>query len=140
MEKTLRGRCIVPGKGEGDVLVTSQPISFAGGVDPKTGRINDPRHELFGVPVSGKVLAFPFGKGSSATSLILLELARLDLGPVAIINLRTEPILATGSILCKHFYGKEIPILNLSEEEFCMIESGCRAVVDANGGKVILKK
>ena len=139
MEKTLRGRCIVPGKGEGDVLVTSQPISFAGGVDPKTGRVNDPRHELFGVPVSGKVLVFPFGKGSSATSLILLELARLNLGPVAIINLRTEPILATGSILCKHFYGKEIPILNLDEKTFRMLKTGTRMVVDATEGMVIFR-
>ncbi len=136
--KTLRGRCIIPGKGEGDVLVTRQPISFAGGLDPKTGRINDPRHELFGVFVSGKVLVFPFGKGSSATSLILLELARLDLGPAAIINLRTEPILAAGSILCKHFYGKEIPILNLNEKKFSMIETGYHAVVDATKGEVIL--
>ena len=139
MEKTLKGRCIVPGKGEGDVLVTSQPISFAGGVDPKTGKINDPRHELFGAPVSGKVLVFPFGKGSSATSLILLELARLAMAPAAIINLRTEPILATGSILCKHFYGQEIPILNLDEKIFRMLKTGTRVVVDATEGKVIVK-
>ncbi len=139
MEKTLKGRCIVPGKGEGDVLVTSQPISFAGGVDPKTGKINDPRHELFGVPVSGKVVVFPFGKGSSATSLILLELARLDMAPAAIINLRTEPILATGSIVCKHFYGQEIPILNLDEKIFRMLKTGTHVVVDATEGKVIVK-
>ena len=139
MEKTLKGRCIVSGKGEGDVLVTSQPISFAGGVDPKTGKINDPRHELFGAPVSGKVLVFPFGKGSSATSLILLELARLAMAPAAIINLRTEPILATGSILCKHFYGQEIPILNLDEKIFRMLKTGTHVVVDATEGKVIVK-
>jgi phosphomecalonate degydratase small subunit len=139
MAKTLRGRCIGPGKGEGDVLVTSQPISFAGGIDPKTGKVNDPRHELFGVSVSGKVLVFPFGKGSSATSLILLELARLDMAPAAIINLTTEPILATGSILCKHFYGKEIPILNLAEETFQMLKTGTRMVVDATEGMVIFR-
>jgi predicted aconitase with swiveling domain len=91
------------------------------------------------MPVSGKVLVFPFGKGSSAASLILLELARLDMAPAAIINLRTEPILASGSILCKHFYGKEIPILNLDDETFRMLKTGIRMVVDATEGMVIFR-
>ena len=118
MEKILKGCCVVPGRYEGEVLLTSQPISFWGGVDPKSGCINDPRHELFGQPISGKVLVFPFGKGSSTTSLIILELARVNKAPGAIINLRTEPILATGPIVSKHFYGKEIPVVTLDEKAF----------------------
>ena len=33
----LKGRCIVEGYAEGIALVTKDPISFMGGVDPKTG-------------------------------------------------------------------------------------------------------
>jgi predicted aconitase with swiveling domain len=121
-------------------MVTDQPISFWGGVDPKTGCINDPRHELIGKSISGKVLAFPFGKGSSTGSLIMLELARVDKAPAAIINVRTEPILATGPIVCKHFYGKEIPIVSLDEKSFRMLKTGQHAVVNATEGYIIILK
>jgi predicted aconitase with swiveling domain len=134
MEKTFKGCCVISGECEGKIVVTSQAISFAGGVDPITGYINDPRHELFGQSVSKKVLAFPFGKGSSATSLFLLELARVGKAPAAIINVRTEPILAAGAILSKHFYGKEIPILNLDEKGFRALKTGQRVLVNATKG------
>jgi predicted aconitase with swiveling domain len=138
VEKKLKGCCVVPGVATGEVLTTSQPISFWGGVDPSTGLINDPRHELFNQSVAGKVLAFPFGKGSSTGSLIMLELARVEKSPAAIINVRTEPILATGPIVCMHFYGKAIPIISLDENSFQMLETGTRATVNATERVVII--
>ena len=83
---------------------------------------------------------FPFGKGSSTTSLIILELARVNKAPAAIINLRTEPILATGPIVCRHFYGKEIPVVTLDEGAFQMLKTGQHVVVNASAGEVIIKK
>ncbi len=126
------------GMGQGEVMATSQPISFWGGVDPRSGTINDPRHELFGQSITGKVLTFPYGKGSSTTSLILLELVRVNKAPSAIINLRTEPILATGPIVSKHFYGKEIPVLTLDASSFQSLETGQHATVNGTDGYVII--
>ena len=140
MEKILRGCCVVPGKCKGEVIVTSQPISFWGGVDPATGCINDPRHELFEQSIAGKVLVFPFGKGSSTTSLIILELARVDKTPAAMVNLRTEPILATGPIVSKHFYGKEIPVVTLNEEAFRLLKTGQDVFVNATAGEVVIRE
>ena len=128
----------MPGVAKGEVLTTSQPISFWGGVDPASGHINDPRHELFGQSITGKVLVFPFGKGSSTGSLIILELARVNKAPAAIVNVRTEPILATGPIVCKHFYDKEIPIISLDEDAFQMLQTGQHVTVKANEGIVII--
>jgi predicted aconitase with swiveling domain len=101
----IAATCILPGTNRGRLLSTHQPISFWGCVDPATGNISDRRHELFGESISEKVLAFPFGKGSSTGSLMILELLRLNLAPAAIINIRTEPLLATGPVVGKHFYG-----------------------------------
>ena len=129
---------MVPGTAEGEVLTTSQPISFWGGVDPATGLINDSRHELFNQSVSGKVLVFPFGKGSSTGSLIILELARVNKSPAAIVNVRTEPILATGPIVCKHFYDKEIPIISLDEKSFQMLQTGQQVTVNATEGFIVI--
>ena len=129
---------MVPGVVKGEVLTTSQPISFWGGVDPATGLINDPRHELFNQSVTGKVLVFPFGKGSSTGSLIILELARVDKAPAAIVNVRTEPILATGPIVCKHFYGKQIPIISLDENTFQQLQTGQHVTVNATEGFIVI--
>ena len=134
MEKIIKGCSVVPGVAEGEVIKTAQPISFWGGVDPASGLINDPRHELFNQSIEGKVLVFPFGKGSSTGSLIFLELARVNKSPAAIVNVRTEPILATGPIVCKHFYGKEIPMISLDENSFQILQTGQRATVNATEG------
>ena len=120
----IDGTCIMPGDGRGIVLATAQPISFWGCVNPMTGRISDKRHELYGKSITGKVLAFPFGKGSSTGSLMILELLRLDLAPAGIVNIRTEPLLATGPIVGKHFYGKTFPIVNVAGSDFDRFETG----------------
>jgi len=58
MLKRIKGRIISKGIGEGDAVVTSQPLSFLGGVDPKRGVIIDLKHELYGVSIVGSVLVF----------------------------------------------------------------------------------
>jgi len=138
MKNELIARCIVSGVAEGEVVASSQAISFWGGVDPATGLINDPRHELFGQSIAGKVIAFPVGKGSSTGSLMILELARINKAPAAMINIKTEPILATGPIVCKHFYGKEIPVVTLEKSSFDLLKSGQYAKVDADLGLVVV--
>jgi predicted aconitase with swiveling domain len=136
MAVSLHGCKITPGRARGEVLVTSQPISFWGGVDPASGRIIDPRHELIGQEVCGKVLAFPYGKGSSTTSLIILELLRIGKAPAAIINVHTEPILATGPIVSRIFYVRSIPMITLAEKDFKCLNTGQRVVVDADSRMV----
>ena len=113
-------------------MVTSEPISFWGGVDPASGRIIDPRHELFGQTVCGKVLAFPYGKGSSTTSLIILELLQVGMAPVAIINVHTEPILATGPVVSRIFFDRNLPMMTLAETDFKLLRTGQQVVVDAD--------
>ena len=125
----ITASCILPGTSQGQLLTTQQPISFWGCVDPVTGSISDKRHELFGESVSKKVLVFPFGKGSSTGSLMILELLRLNLAPAAIINIRTEPLLATGPVVGKHFYGKTFPIVNVDESNFYQLKTGWYAEV-----------
>jgi len=134
-EKTameIAANCILPGTAKGRVLSTRQATSFWGCVDPLSGNISDKRHELFGESISGRILAFPFGKGSSTGSLMLLELLRLNLAPAAIINIRTEPLLATGPVVGKHFYGKTFPILTVDESDFDHLKTVRPAEVVSN--------
>jgi uncharacterized protein len=102
----LKGRIIYKGKAEGEALVTSQPISFYGGVDPNTGVVTEKGHELQGVSVSGKILVFPQGKGSTVGSYTLYRLKKNGVAPAAMINKECETIIAVGAII------SEIPTID----------------------------
>ena len=95
----LKGRVICEGKAEGEALVTSQPISFFGGVDPKTGIVVEKGHELEGKCVKDKILVFPTGKGSTVGSYVIYQLKKNGVAPKAIINQECETIVAVGSII-----------------------------------------
>lgn len=133
MEKTLIGRPVVAGSAEGTAIVSKQPISFWGGVNPRTGEITDRRHERSGDIVTGKVFVFPHGKGSSTASAILMEAIRAGTAPAAIINLKVAPILALGAIVADELYHKTVPIVVLSREDFDAIQEGDYLVIEPDG-------
>lgn len=124
---------LLPGVASGTALVTSQPICFWGGLDPKTGTITERDHELKGKNVSGTVFVFPSGKGSSTTSAILLESVRCGTAPAAIVNLKTDPILVIGAIIAEKLYDHVIPIVDTPERDpFKVIKSGEWVEVNAS--------
>lgn len=105
--KQLYGRTIKAGNGKGIALVSPEPISFLGGVDPETGTVIEKGHPLEGQSISGRVLVFPTGKGSTVGSYTMYRLAKNDLAPAAIINAQSEAIIAVGAII------SNIPMVDL---------------------------
>ena len=95
----LRGRVISRGTARGVALVSTAPIGFLGGVDPATGVVVESGHPLQGQCIAGRVLVFPTGKGSTVGSYTLYRLARSGLAPAAILNARSEAIVAVGAII-----------------------------------------
>lgn len=95
----MKGRMISPGTTEGEAIVSRDPIGFYGGIDAKTGRVIEKGHSLEGQSVTGKVLVFPCGKGSTVGSYVIYGLKRNGVAPAAIVNKETETIVATGVIL-----------------------------------------
>ena len=95
----MKGRAVSAGIARGEALVSRHPISFYGGVDPKTGVIIEKGHELEGRNVKDKVLVFPRGKGSTVGSYVIYGLAKNGVAPKALVNEETETIVATGAIL-----------------------------------------
>lgn len=95
----LKGRGLVKGVAVGSALVSRDPISFYGGVDPESGMVIEKGHQLEGVSVTGRVLVFPRGKGSTVGSYVLYRLRKLGRAPAAIVNVETEVIIVTGCIL-----------------------------------------
>jgi hypothetical protein len=95
----MKGRIIFMGKGEGEALTTTQPISFYGGVDPNTGEVIEKGHELQGKSVKGKILVFPNGKGSTVGSYTLYRMKKNGTAPAGIVNRECETVVAVGAII-----------------------------------------
>jgi len=95
----LKGRLISKGKVQGETLVTSQPISFYGGVDPNTGVVIEKGHELQGQSVKSKILVFPTGKGSTVGSYTLYRMKKNGMAPAGMINKECETVVAVGAII-----------------------------------------
>jgi predicted aconitase with swiveling domain len=121
---------VASGSATGPALVTREAISFLGNVNPETGIVVDPAHELFGQSVSGKVLIFPGGKGSTVGSYVIYQLKKRGLAPIAMINLCSEPIVAVGAII------SGIPLVDRVPEEVLQWKSGILLEVDADQGLI----
>jgi len=131
----LKGRNLLSKEVEGEALVTSQPISFFGGVNPKTGLIIEKNHELNGKNVAGKVLVFPYGKGSSLGSYVLYAMAKHGTAPSAILNIKTEAIIAVGCALANS------PLVDrLSKNPLEVIRTGDWVKIFSDGTVEVKKK
>ncbi len=133
MEQLIQGHPVVPGSAEGPALVTTEPISFWGGYDQKTGEIIDRRHPLSGQIAAGRVLVVPFTRGSSTSTAILLESVRAGVAPAAIVSREVDTFMALASVVADEMYGKPIPIVALSEADFRRIEAGAWVKIGADG-------
>jgi predicted aconitase with swiveling domain len=127
----LSAHIVSRGSAEGEALVTFQPISFLGSIDPKTGIVTEKGHDLEGKSIKGKVLVFPGGKGSTVGSYVIYQLKKNGAAPSAMINLNTEPIVAVGAII------SNIPLVDrLEKNPLAIIKTGDKVLVDAIVGSV----
>ncbi|MEM2126436.1 MAG: DUF126 domain-containing protein [Candidatus Methanosuratincola sp.] len=115
----MNGRAIVSGRAEGQAIVSETPFSFFLGVDTDTGIIIEEGHEQIGNSIAGKVLVYPFGKGSSGDCLRLWRCANNGVAPIGIVCRNADSIHAQGAILTN------IPMVcNFDEDPLVWIETG----------------
>jgi predicted aconitase with swiveling domain len=129
----IKTRSISRGKASGEVMLSSEAIGFLGGVDPETGEVIEKGHPLEGKNIAGKILVFPNGKGSTVGSYVMLQLAKNNKAPAAIINISAEPIIVVGAIISK------IPMVDQPEKDvFQILKDGQRIEVDGDSGIILL--
>ena len=126
----VHGRGISRGRGTGRLLVSPAAISFLSGVDPDKGVIVEKGHPLEGESITGTVLAFPHGKGSTVGSYVLYALKRNGKAPAAIINIRADPIIAVSAIMGK------IPMVDQPEKDIMRLRKGTCITVDGDTGTI----
>jgi predicted aconitase with swiveling domain len=129
----LSARVLVPGEAVGSALATDTPLSWWGGLNPLSGEVIDRRHPLSGQIISGRVLVFPFARGSSSTSSAMLETLRAGTAPAAIINTEVDPVVVLGVVVSEALWGKTFPIVVLPEDACRRIRSGDRVSIARDG-------
>jgi predicted aconitase with swiveling domain len=123
----VKCRGVVGGRAKGEALVSVEPISFLGSVNNDTGEIVEKGHVLKGQNIKGKILVFPHGKGSTASSYAIYRMAKLGTAPAAIINTKTEPIIAMGALVGR------IPLVDKPDIDiFGMVKNGDQLIVNAD--------
>ena len=129
----FKGRPVIRGRAAGLALVSSEPLSFWGGYDHRTGEIIDRRHPLSGQIAAGRILAVPFTRGSSTTTAVLLEAVRAGTAPAAILTTGVDSFFALASIVADELYAKPIPLVALTGDEFASLQTGDWIEVEEDG-------
>ena len=130
MTQKFKGDGLVGGIGEGPALVTSQGIAFNLGVDEVTGIVIETGHALEGESVAGRVVVCRSGKGSTAGSFSLLQLAHRGIAPAAIVNTQADAVITAGCVLA------EIPLVHRLNTNINGFATGAILRVDGTAGTV----
>jgi predicted aconitase/predicted aconitase with swiveling domain len=118
---TQSARFILSGQASGEVLATSEPISFWGGVDPATGQVIDVHHPLAGQNMTGRILVMPGTRGSCTGSGVLLDMVLNGHAPAALIFCEPEDVVTLGALIATEMFGKPLPVLRLSPEAWAVL-------------------
>lgn len=124
----FEARKIYGGRVSGAALVLEKPLSFLGGVDRETGELLAENSDLKGTPVTGRILVFPRGKGSTAGSYVLYSLSVRGKAPAALVCQTAEAVVATGAII-----GETTMVDGVPTDLF---RTGDEILVDADRGYV----
>lgn len=133
MQIKAKGNVLVKGNTDAEIVSTLEMISFWGGFDQYTGLVVDQHHPLANRSLSGKIFVVPKGKGSSTGSPILVDAIMSGHAPSAILLKEPDEIMALGGVVCEKFFGKSIPMIVLSEDDFATALVAKKAKIYSDG-------
>ncbi len=90
----LKGRAIVDGFAEGEVVKFDKPIVILGDVNEREGKI-------LGREIKDKIVVFPYGAGSTVGSYTIYGLRYYNNAPKAFVLEKAETIVAAGAIIAE---------------------------------------
>ncbi len=129
----MRYKChkISEGVAEAEALISTDDMCFYL-ADPKTGKIIEDSHSLYGTSISKKALIFPSGKGSSVVQADgLFQLNKENNMPLAMIIQYPETVLVSSAIIM------DIPMVDRVEQTFYEeVKNGDKLIVNANEGYI----
>jgi uncharacterized protein len=121
------------GAAEGPVLVLTEPLSFWGAYDPRSGSIVDTHHPQSGLCLSGHILLLPETRGSGGTPGGIAEAIRRGTAPLGIILKTPDINLAIGAAVAAHLYRNQCPVLAVPPDNYVRLVWANYIVIAENG-------
>lgn len=131
MGKKFSCHKISEGVAEAEIIISKDDIMFYL-IEPETGKVIEPAHDLEGKSIAQKILIFPSGKGSSVVQADgLYQLNQRGNAPKAMILQHPETVLVASAIIMK------IPMVDKVEPDFYeFVKDGDRIRIDADNGTI----
>jgi uncharacterized protein len=114
----MKGEILNRGLASGPVLVLTEPVSFWGAYDPRTGKIVDTHHPQSGTYLGGHILLLPETRGSGGTPGGIAEAIRRGTAPLGIILVKPDINLAIGAAVASKLYQKQCPVLAVTAFDY----------------------
>ncbi|RLF15227.1 MAG: hypothetical protein DRJ66_04715 [Thermoprotei archaeon] len=118
----------------GRLLISKTPLSFYGDIDVSSGVIINPRHDLYGETLSGKILLIPHSSGSTVGPYIIYALSQKGLAPRAILTCHADSLTAIGCIIGNIWYIYDVPESLLDERYH-----GIRVEISVRSREAVIK-
>ena len=121
------------GVAQGATLVLTEPVSFWGAYDPRTGCIVDTHHPQSGICLAGHILLLPETRGSGGTPGGIAEAIRRGTAPLGIILITPDINLAIGAAVASRLYGKQCPVLAVEAEDYQKVSKAAQIAIADSG-------
>ena len=146
MKKTFKGRAVLPGNFKGEAAVSPRGFnilaSFQKDLMAKKAEVrchDQGNPELFGVPVTGRVLCLPATIGSTTGGMVLQAAASLGKAPLLFSD-SIDSLAAAGVVLAKVWNEKHIITVDRLGDDFLTCAATGDIIEIHDDGTVILEK
>lgn len=121
------------GSAHGPVCVLSEPLSFWGAFNPRTGQIIDTHHPQCGTVLAGKILLMRESRGSGTAPGAIAEAIRRGTAPTGIILISPDIILAIGAAVAAKLYDRDCPVISVSSQDFFKLSTASHIAIAPDG-------
>jgi uncharacterized protein len=121
------------GTARGPTLVLTEPLSFWGAYNPRTGSIVDTHHAQSGLRLAAHILLLPETRGSGGTPGGIAEAIRRRTAPLGIILMVPDINLAIGAAVAARLYGNHCPVLAVSQDDYIRLCDATQIAIAENG-------
>lgn len=147
MGRVFKGRAILPGKLEGEALVSqigfNTLASFGESMfaEAEVAMCSDQNNkELFGKKLTGKIICLPKTIGSTSAGAVWERLAQLDIAPKAMLfSEHIDSLAAAGLVLAEVWVEKRIYCVDQLGDEFLRyVKDGDTIVIREDGTVIVI--
>jgi predicted aconitase with swiveling domain len=148
MSRTFQGRAILPGRVEGEALVTHTGFNTLAAIgrsliirSKKAVCFDKDNKELFKKNLTGKILCLPQTVGSTTGGLVLQTATQLGIGPIALLfSEHVDSLSASGVILADIWSKKRVITVDQLGNQFLDYVEDGQWINVLEDGKVIISE